>query len=59
MRGCYDFIKDYYDGWFPDMPSYQAYNKRICYLADAFKSLASLLISGLGLDLSHSDFIVV
>jgi len=57
VRSCYDFIKDYYGDWFPDMPSYQAYNKRICYLADAFKSLASLLIGGLGINLLHSDFV--
>jgi len=56
VRSCYDFIKDYYSDWFPDMPSYQAYNKRVCYLADAFKSFASILIDGLGLDISHSDF---
>ena len=58
VSGCYDFIKDYYDGWFPDLPSYQAYNNRICYLADAFKALANILLGGLGLDISHADFII-
>ena len=58
VSGCYDFIKDFYGGWFPDLPSYQAYNSRICYLADAFKALANVLIGGLGLDLSHADFII-
>ena len=57
VSGCYDFIKDFYGDWFPDLPSYQAYNNRICYLADAFKALASVLLGGLGLDLSHADFI--
>ena len=57
VRGCYDFIKDYYGDWFPYMPSYQAYNHRICYLADAFKGLAHLLVGELGLDLSHCDFV--
>jgi len=57
VSGCYDFIKDYYGDWFPDLPSYQAYNHRICYLADAFKALANVLLSGLGLDFSHADFI--
>jgi hypothetical protein len=57
VRGCYDFIKDFYSNWFPDLPSYQAYSNRICYLADAFKALAHLLMGGLGIDVSHSDFI--
>ena len=57
VRGCYDFIKDFYSDWFPDLPSYQAYNSRTCYLADAFKALAHLLLKNLGFDVSHSNFI--
>lgn len=57
VKGCYDFINDFYDGWFPDLPSYQAFNNRICYLADAFKALANVLLGGLDLDDSHADFI--
>ena len=56
-RGCYDFIKDFYYDWFPDLPSYQVYNSRICYLADALKVFAHLLLGNLGIDASHSDFI--
>jgi hypothetical protein len=55
---CYEFIKDFYGDWFPNMPSYQAYNKRVCYLADAFKTLASVLLVGLGLDGDHADFVM-
>ena len=58
VRGCYDFIKDYYGSWFPSLPSYQAYNNRICHLADAFKALASVLLCGLGLDVNHDDFTI-
>ena len=57
IKRCYDFIKDYYGDWFPKLPSYQTYNKRICFLADAFKALAGILLAGLGLDESHADFI--
>jgi len=57
VKACYDFIKDYYGEWFPDLPSYQAYNNRICYLADAFKKLAGILLCTLGLDPGHSDFV--
>jgi len=41
VKACYEFIKDYYGDWFPDLPSYQAYNNRVCFLADAFKALAA------------------
>jgi hypothetical protein len=57
VKACYDFIRDYYGEWFPALPSYQAYNNRICYLADAFKALANVLLCGLGLDSSHFDFV--
>ena len=57
VKASYDFIHDYYDGWFPKLPSYQAYNARICYLADAFKELASALICDLELDPNHNDFV--
>ena len=57
VKACYNFIKDYYADWFPDLPSYQAYNNRICYLAETFKVLASILLQSLGLDIAHSDFV--
>ena len=57
VKACYEFIVDYYGGWFPNLPSYQAYNNRICYLADTFKALASVLLCVLGLDASHADFL--
>ena len=40
------------------MPSNQAYNKRVCHLADAFKALADILLAGLGMDASHADFVM-
>ena len=58
VKACYKFIRDYYGEWFPDLPSYAAYNNRICYLADAFKELASLFICDVGLDSDHSDFVI-
>ena len=57
VKRCYEFIKDFYSDWFPNLPSYQTYNKRICFLADAFKSLAGVLLAKFGLDESHADFI--
>jgi len=57
VKRCYEFIKDYYGDWFPNLPSYQTFNKRVNFLADAFKVLAGLLLGGLGFDTDHSDFI--
>jgi len=57
VKACYDFIKEYYGDWFPDLPSYQAYNNRICFLSDALKMFASLLLCGLGIDPTHNDFV--
>ena len=57
VKRCYEFIEDYYSGWFPKLPSYQTYNKRICFLANAFRELAGILLSGLGLDSNHADFV--
>lgn len=58
VKACYDFIRDYYSDWFPDLPSYQAFNNRICYLSDTFKELACVLLSGIGLDASHNDYTI-
>jgi len=57
VKACYEFIKEYYSDWFPDLPSYQAYNNRICFLSDALKALSGLLLCGLGIDQTHSDFV--
>ena len=44
VKAIYEFIKDYYRDWFPNLPSYQAFNKRICYLNDTFRALAELFL---------------
>jgi hypothetical protein len=49
-RDVHKFAKAYYADWFPRMPKYKAFNKRVCYLADAIKTLASVLLSQLGGD---------
>jgi len=58
VKACYEFIVDYYGDWFPQLPSYQAYNHRICFLSDAIKELASLFICDAGIDADHTDFII-
>ena len=44
VKAIYHYILDYYLDWFPNIPSYQAFNHRICYLSDAFESLADILL---------------
>jgi hypothetical protein len=46
VKAIYDFIKDFFPGWFPRLPSYQAFNHRICFLSGVFRELCCLLISG-------------
>jgi len=57
VKRCHEFVTDYFGDWFPTLPGYEGFNKRVLFLADAFKSLAGILLSGLGLDESHADFI--
>lgn len=45
VKAIYDFIKDFFPGWFPRLPSYQAFNHRVCFLSGAFQELCCLLIS--------------
>jgi hypothetical protein len=46
-KHVHKFIKTYYSGWFPKMPKYKAFNKRLAYLADAIKTLANELLAEL------------
>lgn len=47
VKAIYNFIKEYYEGWFPSLPSYTAFNKRICYLHDAIMMLSDCVIKEL------------
>jgi len=58
VKAIYHYIKDYYSDWFPDLPSYQAFNKRVCYLADAFKALADHLLRESELEPEINDYII-
>jgi len=58
VKTAYRFIKDYWGDWFPTMPSYQKFVKRINFLAPAFVILCELLVSEKGVDTSHTDHII-
>jgi hypothetical protein len=53
VRATYDFIKEYWADWFPAMPRYQNYNRRINLLAESFQTLYGLLITDSGTEIGN------
>lgn len=41
-KDVYNFTRDYWHDWFPDMPSYQAFCRRLNNLAPAFQALPEI-----------------
>ena len=58
VKAIYRYIKNHYNEWFPELPSYQAFNKRICYLADAFKVLADNLLTDTFIDPEVNTYVI-
>ncbi|MFN2393684.1 MAG: transposase, partial [Pyrinomonadaceae bacterium] len=46
-KAIYRFTRHYWVEWFPDLPSYQAFNRRLNLLEQAFHSIAALLLDTL------------
>lgn len=46
-RQIYDFIQDYWREWFPNLPSYQAFNRRLNLLTDNFQILFGHLLQSI------------
>jgi len=44
MRQIYDYMQHHWLEWFPDLPSYQAFNHRLSELAPAFELLLDSLV---------------
>jgi hypothetical protein len=57
-KSCYEFIKEYWKEWFPDMPSYQNFNRRINDMHCIFRQIASELITSGGLDPEIPDYLL-
>lgn len=59
-RQIYDFIQDYWTDWFPDLPSYQAFNRRLNLLTDNFQVLFAYLLQTLHLNQKQltEDFLI-
>jgi hypothetical protein len=45
VKSSYDFVREFFPGWFPHLPSYHAFDYRICRLCDVIKELCGLLMS--------------
>ena len=58
VTAAYNFIKEYWGEWFPRLPAYQNFNRRICNLCGVFEQIASMLITGSGIDFSCIDYIL-
>jgi hypothetical protein len=50
VKAVYEFIKYYWSEWFPELPSYQKFNKRINTLASVFQILCGLLMTERNVD---------
>ena len=59
-RRIHRFIREYWLEWFPQLPSYQAFNRRLNLLADNFQSLFTHLLHTLHLNppLASEDFLI-
>jgi len=58
MKTMYEFIKEYWEGWFPELPCYENYVKRVGLLAPAFRILAQALVYEQDIDASVLEHII-
>jgi IS5 family transposase len=59
-RQIHRFIQEYWSDWFPDLPGYQAFNRRLNLLTDNFQALFAYLLSQLHLNPKQlsADFLI-
>lgn len=59
-RQIYDLIINYWADWFPDLPSYQAFNRRLNQLTDNFQELFSNLLQTVNRrkNLASQDYLI-
>jgi len=50
VKAIYEFIKCYWADWFPNLPRYQNFSRRINMLAPVFRTLYGLLLSEKSID---------
>lgn len=47
VKAIYNYTKMHLSDWFPGLPSYQVFNKRINFLSDALREFATMLVESL------------
>ena len=58
MKAMYEFITDYWREWFPDLPKYESFVKRVGLLAPAFRILAQIVVYEQDMDTDVIDHII-
>lgn len=58
VKAIHNFIKDYYGDWFPHLPNYHGFNKRVCRLHETFIELAGALLDRGDISHVHRDFLL-
>lgn len=50
VKAIWNYTKMHLSDWFPNLPSYQTFNKRLCFLADTLREFAAMLTECLPYD---------
>jgi len=50
QKAAYQFILDYFPGWFPALPSYQKFNYRVNRLSNVLLGLCGMMMAEMGVD---------
>jgi len=58
VKAIHRFIKEYWANWFPAMPSYQNFSRRLVYLAPAFHTLYGLLVAESGISIEVTSHLL-
>jgi len=55
---CHEFIREYWSEWFPELPAYQNFKRRVNDLHDIFRLLSSHVVTESGIDPSIVDYLL-
>ncbi len=58
QKAVYQFTKDYLHEWFPKIPSYQEFNRRINFLSEALREFAEMQMVSLPTDSQSSSHVL-
>ena len=58
VKAVYDYTKMHLSDWFPRLPSYQAFNNRLCFLADTLREFSVMLVENLPYDAEVKTYLM-